>query len=74
MKDVKHIFVSAVASSEAMVVDRILIRVLPALIEYGKILTVENIREAQTIFVPEELYIHILKAAEELVGLKFVED
>lgn len=74
MKDAKHIFVCAKAKSEAMIVDRILVRVLPVLVQHGQMLTTEGIEQAQTLPVPDELYDHIRKVAEELVGCACIDE
>lgn len=68
MKDAKHIFVCAKAKSEAMIVDRILVRVLPALVQHGQMLTAEAIEQAEHVPVPDVLYDHIREVAEQLVG------
>ncbi len=68
MKDAKHIFSCAVAHSEAMIVDRILVRVLPALLRYDQKLTADGIKAAEHIWVPDDLYAFIRGVAQELVG------
>ena len=68
MKNAKPIFDYAIKQSDVMVVERILVRVLPALVAHGQTLTAESIREAQEIAVPDALYAHMLQVAEELVG------
>lgn len=71
MKNAKPVFDYAVAQSDAMVVERILVRLLPALVAHGQTLTAESIRQAEQIVVPAALYAHILEVAEELVGCQF---
>jgi hypothetical protein len=71
MKNAKPIFDYAIKQSDVMVVERILVRVLPALVAHGQTLTAESIREAQEIAVPDVLYAHMLQVAEELVGGPF---
>ena len=71
MKNAKPIFDHAVAQSDVMVVERILVRLLPALVAHGQTLTAESIRQAEQIAVPAALYAHILDVAEELVGNPF---
>ena len=68
MKDAKHIFVCAKAKSEPMIVDRILVRILPVLVQHGQMLTTDAIEQADHIPVPDALYDHIRDVAEELVG------
>ena len=72
MKDAKHIFSCAVAHSEAMIVDRILVRVLPALLKHDQRLTTDDIKAAEHIWVPDDLYAFIRGVAEELVGRECV--
>jgi len=74
MKNVKYIFSCATACSEAMIVDRILVRVLPVLMKYDQKLTADGIKAADEILVPDDLYAYIRKVAEELVGRQCVDD
>jgi hypothetical protein len=74
MKNAKHIFTCAVAYSEAMIVDRILVRVLPALVKHDQHLTAESIKAADQVMVPDDLYSYIRKVAEELVGRQCMEE
>lgn len=71
MKDAKPLFVRAIEQSEVMIVDRILVRVLPMLLEHGQTLTSEGIRQAEHIFLPEALYQHIRSVTEELTGCQW---
>ena len=70
MKDAKHIFTCAIDRSEAMIVDRILVRVLPSLLAHGQMLTADDVKNAEHIPVADELYDHIRQVAEELVGIR----
>lgn len=74
MKDAKHIFSCAAACSEAMIVDRILIRVMPELMKYDRRLTADGIKAAREILVPADLYAYIRSVAEDLVGRQCVDD
>jgi hypothetical protein len=74
LKDAKHIFSCAAACSEAMIVDRILIRVMPALMKYDQRLTADGIKAAKEIFVPAALYAYIRSVAEDLVGRQCVDE
>lgn len=74
MKDAKHIFSCAAACSEAMIVDRILIRVLPELMKHDQRLTADGIKSAKEILVPAALYAYIRGVAEDLVGRQCVDD
>jgi hypothetical protein len=69
MKDAKHIFTCAIDRSEAMIVDRILVRVLPSLMAHGQMLTADDVKNAEQLPVSDELYDHIRAVAEELVGI-----
>lgn len=71
MKDAKPVFALAIAQSEVMIVDRILVRVLPALLAHGQALTADAIKQADHIPVPDLLYEQICAVAEELTGCKF---
>lgn len=71
MKNAKPIFDYAVAQSDVMVVERILVRLLPALVAHGESLTAQSIWQAEEIAVPDALYAHIVQVAEELVGSQF---
>lgn len=74
MKDAKHIFNCAAECSEAMIVDRILIRVMPALVKHDQRLTADGIRAASQILVPDDLYAYIRCVAEDLVGRACVDN
>lgn len=74
MKDAKPVFVCAMAHSESMIVDRILVRVLPELMAHGQMLTAAAIQQAEHIWVPDALYAHIRAVAQELVGLQCPDD
>jgi len=74
MKDAKHIFTCAEACSEAMIVDRILVRVLPELVRYDQRLTADSIKADDQIWIPDDLYAYIRGVAEELVGRKCVNE
>ncbi len=74
MKDAKHIFNCAAACSEAMIVDRILIRVMPELMKYDQRLTADGVKDSKEILVPSDLYAYIRSVAEELVGRQCVDD
>lgn len=74
MKDAKHIFSCAAACSEAMIVDRILIRVMPELVRHDQRLTADEIKAANEILVTSDLYAYIRSVAEELVGRQCVDD
>jgi hypothetical protein len=72
MKNVKPIFLFAIATSETMIVERILVRVLPLLNYYGLALTVKIVHNSASILVPDELYEQILLVTEEFIGKKFI--
>lgn len=74
MKDVKPIFSRAIARSEVMIVERILVRVLPDLLQHGQTLTAETIEQASQIPVPEALYEQIRTVAEALTGCSLSQD
>lgn len=74
MKNAKHIFNCAATKSEAMIVDRILVRVLPALIQHDQKLTANSIKSMEQVMVPDSLYEYIREVAEELVGCKCIEN
>lgn len=68
LKDVKPIFVCAVAKSEAKIVERILVSVLPELMAHQVSITPEMIANEAEILLPESLYDSLKKAAEQLTG------
>jgi hypothetical protein len=72
MKDAKKILNCAAACGEAMIVDRILVRVLPTLIENDLMWTVEDIRASDRLMVSDGLYAYIHQVAEDLVGAKLL--
>lgn len=74
MKDIKPLLNRAIAHSEVMIVERILVRVLPDLLRHGLPLTAETIEQAQEVLVPEALYELIRSAAESLTGRSLAQD
>jgi hypothetical protein len=68
VKDIKPLFDRAIAHSEVMIVERILVRVLPELLQHGQIRTAESIEQADASAVPYALYEQIRNVAEDLTG------
>ena len=73
VKDVKPIFLHAIAQSETMILDRMLVRLLPTLLQHGLMLTADAIRQSEQIPVTDELFAHIRLVADELVGTPYVD-
>lgn len=66
--DVKPIIDWAQANGEAKVVERLLVKLLPDLMEHDMQVTAQSFVESDTFDVPESLYKKIQTVAEELVG------
>jgi hypothetical protein len=71
-KDIKVIFTWAKERGDANIYDRILMKVLPELLEEKIQLTSESIESSDTIMVSDKLYNSILSNSEQLVGEKYV--
>jgi len=67
-KDIKPVFDWAKAHGETKIVDRILVKVLPELVQFEQKITVESLEIMTTVEIPETLYDRILTLAEEMVG------
>ncbi|MCA9735027.1 MAG: hypothetical protein H6696_07235 [Deferribacteres bacterium] len=67
LKDARPIFLWAQEHGDTRIVERILVRVLPILIERKIELTVDQIESEQTLFLPVDLVNSINSAANELV-------
>jgi len=72
LKDVKSVFDWARENGDANIYDRILVKVMPALLSKDLKLTAESIQNATSIEVSKEIYDLIVQAAENLVGAKYV--
>jgi len=69
LRDVKPIFTCAISKSEAKIVERILVNVLPDLMAHHVNITPDMIESESEIMVPEALFLSIIKAAENLTGI-----
>ncbi len=68
MNDIKPVLIWAKANGESKIVDRILLKLLPALLKYNQKITAEMVENSVELFVDESLYDLVKKTAEELVG------
>ena len=68
MNDIKPVLIWAKANGESKIVDRILLKLLPALLKYNQKITAEMVENSAELFVDESLYYLVKKTAEELVG------
>ncbi len=73
MKNIKPIFEWAKLNGDASVIDRIVIKLLPAFIQHDFKITSQLIESSENIEVSDELYELILSTAQELVGSSFKE-
>jgi len=73
MKNIKPIFEWAKLNGDASVIDRIVIKLLPAFIQQDFKITSQLIESSENIEVSDELYELILSTAQELVGSSFKE-
>ena len=71
LQNVKPIFDFAVLNGDAKIVDRILIRTLPLLLKHNIELNSDIIKKADTLNVPEHIYLKIKAVAEELTESTF---
>ena len=73
-KNIIPIFRWAVANAEAIVIDRVLIRIMPQLLNSGVKLTSKGIESSEDIEVDEAVYSLIKETTEEIVGSSYHEE
>lgn len=69
LKDAKPIFECAIAKSEAKIVERILVSVLPDLLAHNIHISLEMIETQTQILLPDALFERVKKTAEQLTGI-----
>jgi len=72
MKDVKPLFNWAKQHGDANIYDRILMKVMPQLVEHDYKLTSQSIERSESIEIPQALYDLIVKKTQELIGKSYV--
>lgn len=70
-KDLKPLFLWARGRGDANIYDRILIKIIPALLKENIQLTGSLIENADSIFVSREVYFLTLEKTEELLGISY---
>jgi len=70
-KDLKPMFLWAKANGDANIFDRILVKVIPALLQENIHLSAQFIEEAETVFVSNELYEVVVAKTEELLNMQY---
>lgn len=73
-KNIIPIFRWAVANGEAIAIDRVLIRIMPQLLNSGVKLTSKGIESSEDIEVDEAVYSLIKETTEEIVGSSYHEE
>ena len=73
MKNVLPIFIWAKANGEAIIVDRILVKIVPQLLKNSIKITNDIVERSETLEVDILLYDLIKKTAENLVGSSYAE-
>lgn len=68
MKNLKPLIVWVKQKGEAKIIDRILLKILPQLLEQNQKLTSEMLDQSSEVNVPESLYNLFVETAEQLVG------
>jgi hypothetical protein len=71
-KDIKPIFLWAKEKGDANIYDRIIMKVLPQLLQENIQLTSDLVEESNEILVSDDLYSLVLNKTEQLVGVKYV--
>lgn len=71
MKNLKSVVIWAKQNGEAKIIDRILLKMLPQLLEENEKLTSEMIDQMDEIWIIEPLYNQFVAIAEELVGAHY---
>lgn len=72
MKDVKPVFIWAKEYGDANIYDRIIMKILPNLLDQKINLTSNLIDDSKVLEVSDELFELILQTAQELTGEKYV--
>lgn len=71
MKNLKSVVTWAKQNGEAKIIDRILLKMLPELLDQNEKLTSEMLDRMDEILVKESLYEQFVSIAEELVGARY---
>jgi hypothetical protein len=71
-KDIKPIFLWAKEKGDANIYDRIIMKVLPQLLQENIQLTSDLVEESNEVLVSDELYSLLQIKTEELIGAKYV--
>lgn len=71
MKNLKLVVAWAKQNGEAKIIDRVLLKMLPQLLEQNEKLTSEMLDRMDEILVKESLYDQFVSIAEELVGARY---
>ncbi len=69
--DAKELFLWVSKEGEAKAADRILIKIMPALIKEGIEVTAEDIKSMESFLVSEELFEAIKTVAEDVIGKSY---
>lgn len=68
LTDAKPVFMWAREHGDTRIIERILVKILPSLIEQNLRLTVEQVETVKTLMLPADLVKMISKVAKELTG------
>jgi hypothetical protein len=71
-KDIKPLFLWAKEKGDANIYDRIIMKVLPQLLQENIQLTSDLVEESNEVLVSDELYSLLQIKTEELIGQKYV--
>jgi hypothetical protein len=71
-KDIKPLFLWAKEKGDANIYDRIIMKVLPQLLQENIQLTSDLVEESNEVLVSDELYSLLQIKTEELIGAKYV--
>jgi hypothetical protein len=71
-KDIKPLFLWAKEKGDANIYDRIIMKVLPQLLQENIQLTSDSVEESNEVLVSDELYSLLQIKTEELIGAKYV--
>jgi hypothetical protein len=72
-KDIKPVFRWAKENGDANIYDRIIMKVMPQLLDEGIKLTSETIESQEKIIISNELFDLILEKTQELIGAQYVQ-
>lgn len=70
-KDIKPLLKWAFNEGEAKIIDRVLLKLMPQILESKLVITQKDIQDAENFFVSQSLYNDFEEVTQQIVGKKF---